>query len=455
MISWPRLLSGLAVSVGLLADGAVIAQPILEDQVLVPQALTPDSGYGVAIDSEQDIAVVGANAQDTPARGSGAAYVYQRINGDWVEQQMLTASNGVAGDQFGRSVAVQGTTLFIAAPTGGIGQGQVYVFELEDDTWVEHQRLTASDGKAGRPFGFSIDVSGDILVMGDHRAPGGGAAYVFEFNGTSWNEVSKLVPSGNDSSDRYGAAVATNATHIMVGAPGDDDTGRLSGAIYVYSKDGTSWAFQKKLFASAPNQDNNFGSAIAMHGTSAMSNAPGDAGSVGLVSFFKQVGTDWTDDGFVLEPPMPTNGWFGESISLLHNRAVIGRTDVKNGAGNAFIYSRTDEGWMLEDKLNASTRAAGDAFGRSVSVSTHGIFVGADGDDDAGLGSGAAFVYDIQTRSDCLADTNQDGQLTMDDFNDWLTAFNNQLPWCDQNGDGSCTPTDFTAWISNYNAGCP
>lgn len=56
--------------------------------------------------------------------------------------------------------------------------------------------------------------------------------------------------------------------------------------------------------------------------------------------------------------------------------------------------------------------------------------------------------------SDCLPDTNGDGDLTPADFTAWIDAFNNSLPACDQNGDDSCDPSDFSAWINNFNAGC-
>ncbi len=54
----------------------------------------------------------------------------------------------------------------------------------------------------------------------------------------------------------------------------------------------------------------------------------------------------------------------------------------------------------------------------------------------------------------CLADTNNDGELTPADFNAWITAYNSRSAACDQNADGACTPADFSAWILNYNTGC-
>ena len=59
----------------------------------------------------------------------------------------------------------------------------------------------------------------------------------------------------------------------------------------------------------------------------------------------------------------------------------------------------------------------------------------------------------VEVTPNCVADVNGDGEVTPTDFTAWVSAFNNNLPECDQNGDGSCTPTDFTAWVNNFNNG--
>ena len=88
-------------------------------------------------------------------------------------------------------------------------------------------------------------------------------------------------------------------------------------------------------------------------------------------------------------------------------------------------------------------------------------FIDDTGTPDTGVAGGIAAIVDIgalefqgTTPSDCVADTNGDGQLAPNDFNAWVLAFNNQLPACDQNGDGQCLPSDFNAWILNFNSGC-
>ena len=62
--------------------------------------------------------------------------------------------------------------------------------------------------------------------------------------------------------------------------------------------------------------------------------------------------------------------------------------------------------------------------------------------------------YGLQGSQDCPGDVNGDGTLSPADFSAWITAFNSNLPACDQNADGACSPADFSAWIGNYNAGC-
>ncbi|MEO0629733.1 MAG: GC-type dockerin domain-anchored protein, partial [Planctomycetota bacterium] len=75
-------------------------------------------------------------------------------------------------------------------------------------------------------------------------------------------------------------------------------------------------------------------------------------------------------------------------------------------------------------------------------------------EDDACPQSDSGFDPVTITVLECLADVNQDGQLSPNDFNAWILAFNNQLPTCDQNGDGECRQNDFNAWILNFNNGC-
>src|SRR5947207_232819 len=88
---------------------------------------------------------------------------------DWPEQK-VSSDDGATDDQFGWSVVFAGTTAFVSAPNttvgGNMGQGAVYVFTKSNGTWTQAQKLTADDGAAGDSFGISIALSGSTAIIG-------------------------------------------------------------------------------------------------------------------------------------------------------------------------------------------------------------------------------------------------------------------------------------------------
>ena len=106
----------------------------------------------------------------------------------------LTASDGVKYAYFGSSVALSGTSTNTAvvgatnAQVGGnVAQGEVYAFVEPSGGWkstTETAKLTASDGIQGDVFGYSVAINGTTLAIGaPYHAVGSnkaqGAAYIF------------------------------------------------------------------------------------------------------------------------------------------------------------------------------------------------------------------------------------------------------------------------------------
>jgi hypothetical protein len=119
--------------------------------------------------------------------------------------------------------------------------GFVYVFERQQGTWIETQRLHASDGEVSDNFGWSIAVDGELALVGtrfDHHlnGPGPGAAYLFRQNTSTgvWAEVVKFSPADGEDYDRLGHSVAIAGDVVVVGAPYDDVWDTDSGSAYVF-----------------------------------------------------------------------------------------------------------------------------------------------------------------------------------------------------------------------------
>src|SRR5690606_29875115 len=117
-------------------------------------------GYAVAIDG--NFAVVGAN-YDGNSNGSdaGSAYVFEFNGVTWVEKQKLIASDGSTDDRFGNSVAIHNDRVIVGAFNDnvfGSYSGSAYIFDFDGNSWIETQKLTPTDGAGGDYFGVDVDI---------------------------------------------------------------------------------------------------------------------------------------------------------------------------------------------------------------------------------------------------------------------------------------------------------
>ena len=136
----------------------------------------------VAIDG--DTVVVGAYRKGDY---TGAVYVFRMTDGGATYGQVakLTASDAAADDLFGSSVAIAGNTVVIGAKGDNTNSGSAYVFRTSDGgaTYAQVAKLTAADGAASDYFGRSVAIDGTTIVAGaygdDDAGSSAGSVYVF------------------------------------------------------------------------------------------------------------------------------------------------------------------------------------------------------------------------------------------------------------------------------------
>ena len=200
----------------------------------------------------------------------------------------LVAANGAAGLGFGFTVAISGNMMVVGAPNAAVGsyadQGAAYVYRLAGTAWVQAAELVASDGGAYARFGSSVAIDGGTMVIGaDGATIGGnaqqGAAYVFTGSGSSWSQAAKLVASDGAAGDDLGDAVAIAGGTIVVGAEDAAISGkRQQGAAYVFTGAGSSWSRAAKLTGSDGAAEEFFGGSVAIAGGTIVVGATGVSG---------------------------------------------------------------------------------------------------------------------------------------------------------------------------------
>jgi hypothetical protein len=158
--------------------------------------------------------------------------VFTRSGTTWTQQVKLTAGDGVAGDWFGVSVALDGDTATGGGELRRRGcqqkQGSAYVFTRSGGTWMQQSKLTAGDGAVDDEFGWSVALDGDTALVGAHYTDTVGAnsdqgsAYVFTRSGTTWTPAEEADGGDGAANDYFGRSVALSSTMALVGAPNVD-----------------------------------------------------------------------------------------------------------------------------------------------------------------------------------------------------------------------------------------
>lgn len=412
-------------------------------------------GFGSAVAVSGNLAVVGAPKENSAARGvngdalndralgSGAAYVFARQDGIWVQQAYLKASNTGDNDGFGSAVAISGETIVIGAmqedsAAGGINgnqadntisaAGAVYVFVKENGVWVQQAYLKAAHPGAWDLFGSAVAITGETIVVGanredsaatgvngnsaDQSASRSGAAYVFTRSGSNWSQQAYLKASDTAANAEFGSTVAISGDVIAVGAP---LAAGYAGAVYCFRRSGSTWNPEARLNASNV-AGARFGFAVSLSGNLLAIGARGDASAAtgingnqadtsaaeaGAVYVFSNSGSTWSQEAYLKASNTGSGDCFGESVALDGDRLMVGAwgedsvatgvdgnaaSNSAESAGAAYFFSRTGTGWQQDAYLKASNSEAGDWFGAAVAMAGDIALIGAERESGSGAG---------------------------------------------------------------------
>ncbi|MCB9612687.1 MAG: integrin [Sandaracinus sp.] len=400
---------------GFVGDGMTCtARPPISqtDGYLKAHVPGPDDRFGtaVALNGDGTVLAVGAPQEDGSGRGidptvdeaamdAGAVYLYRRSGDAWLFEAYVKAPNAGAGDRFGSSVALDasGDVLVVGAPNedgvgagvdpgfddGGSDTGAVYVYRRSGGIWAFESLLKANNPGDADNFGFSLSLSadGNVLATGAFGESGSGRGV-------------------NPPSDEGAAA---------------------SGAVYVFRRD-VAWSFEAYLKPRDTAAFQEFGWAVALDaaGDVLVAGAPGEDGAgttidapyaegapfSGAVFLFRRVGGTWTYETYFKAANATANDLFGQALALGaggdllfvgapdEDGSGMGLSppddDASVGSGAAYVYQRVGGVWSQLHYLKAANPqpTGGDTYGAVLSASTDGtaLIVGARNEDGSGLG---------------------------------------------------------------------
>ncbi len=464
-----------------------------------------DFGHALALSADGTRLAVGANWESSNAFGvggdqsndaanrAGAVYLFVRTGTTWAQEAYVKAANTGANDNFGQSVSLSadGSRLAVGAigedsnATGINGSaindaaresGAVYVFTRTGSSWAQEAYVKASNTNASDYFGLSVALSADgsHLAVGangedsnatgiggdqtNNAATGSGAVYVYARTGTTWAQEAyvKASTAGPGDSFGYSVTLSSDGSRLAVSANGEDsnatgiggdqanNAARESGAVYVFTRSGTTWTQEAYVKAGNTGARDEFGISVSLsadgnqlavgawHEDSSATGVGGDptsdgAPDAGAVYVFSRTGTTWSQDAYLKASNTGPFDQFGWTLALSADGlrlavGAIGEGSSATGVGGdqasnststsgaVYVFVRTATSWAQEAYVKASNTGMADFFGHGVSLSSDGrrLAVGApyeasnatgiDGDqtNDRAGNAGAAYVFDTR-----------------------------------------------------------
>ena len=333
--------------------------------------------------------------RQAPNHKGGRVYVFSLSAGRWKQTAELKGGDTVDGDWFGAAVAVAGNEILVGAPMPHGHTGGAYVFVESGGRWTQQPELLGADSSTGGYFGYSVAIEGRTAVVGAPSQSTSGRAYIFGVSSGVWSETDELSPPGSTAVRNFGCSVAFSEATAVVGA-----WHSKTGSAYIYVHVAGTWTNTAQLQVNEGTED--LGASVAIYENTVVVGGVLAWGSSGSAYVFKELAGVWTQTAQLT--PNPSTGivfFANRSLAIYNSTVVVGAPGFGGGPGHGgsgavFFYSHVASGtWQQTATETQAPSYVGAQLGSSLSSSGSTALIGAPGQ---GIGGRACLaILDLGT----------------------------------------------------------
>jgi hypothetical protein len=316
-------------------------------------------GASVALSGDGNTAIVGGPSDN---RTTGAAWVFTRGGGMWVQQGDKLVGNGAFGTgesplSLGQGISVALSADGDTAIIGGWRSEGAWVFTRRDGVWRQQGKKLVGSGAAGsarQGMAVALSADGNTAIVGgwaDNNRTG--AAWVFaRSNGVWMQQGKKLVGTGVIGHARQGTSVALSAdgNTAIIGGPGDTPSDRFgsgaAGAAWMFTRNAGVWTQQGHKLVAGGGIWTQQGASVALSadGNTAVVGGIAHDRNVGGAAVFTRSGAEWTQDKELAGPSGLGKAAPSVALSADGGTVLLGEPDDNGGRGAALVFTRTSGG---------------------------------------------------------------------------------------------------------------
>ena len=360
-------------------------------------------GFGGAVEISGNEVYAGSRLMGNP-RGEeppGKVSIFRKdADGAWILSGVLSASDGIVGDQFGNTLVKGGSTLAVSAPGQNGKSGAVYVFEQnESGEWAETGRLSIDASQQGDQFGSQVAVANNfVLVAAPRHAQNTGVVYAFHKNNGEWTLHSEIKGNDTEMGDAFGTALVSNDTRVAIGAPFKSER---QGAAYVFQYDDTSdtWIQEAKLQTNTDEELRDVAFSLAITENTIYAGSPALGNVTGAVLVFSKGEGGWSEAGRLRLPSEDTGTGFGYTLAATEQAVFVG-APVNQGGGAVYVFDVGDQSGIWDRLHRIHPELVGWSYGFSVGLAAYGsTFVAGASRADYEEGNATIFEYQPEAQS--------------------------------------------------------
>jgi hypothetical protein len=298
--------------------------------------------------------------------------------------------------------------------------GYVKASQPADDAQFGHSLALSADGQT-----LAVGAPGNGALNGNS-----GAVYVYTRDGITWRQQARLEAPSPQLGDYFGYSVAlsTNGDTLAIGAPHDSGVASVSGAAFVFTRNGGVWGLPKILRGLNTGVGDLFGISVALSGDGntlavGAENESGSATGIngpdddnraqsGAAYVFVRNGNAWSQQAYAKASNTQAFAFFGRRLALSTDGRTLavgapGESSVVTFSGAVYVFVHDGTTWGEQGYVKASNADAFTRYGEAVALSADGgvlavgsavesssaTGIGGDENNFAASASGAAYVY--------------------------------------------------------------
>ena len=303
-------------------------------------------------------------------------HVLQKVEGHWVEKQIIHDPNEKPRNDFGYSVSLSGKALAI----GDLGYGScgsVYIYRFIDEVWQLEATLEIDECSSNAQFGNAVSLFGNTLIVGSrYNDESIGSAFIYEKTESGWKQIVKLEPLEKENECNFGESVLVKDNLIFVGAP--NCSGSENGSVYIYRKVKGEWLLENQIL----------GDQVASSFGYSLGFAEGNlvVGSIGDGAFIFKEG--YNRSWQIQRAVRVNNAAFGLSVGISNRFCAVGAWRSFNKRGSVYVYANIKRNWVLLEKLLADPLDLETHFGADLFLEDNVLVVAADAEN-------ALYIYEL------------------------------------------------------------